>query len=371
MLLVLLVVLLIGCSPIKPIIGEESACKGAYFEYKSGECCLDQNNNSICDLDEVKEPIVNESIAGGEACLTNFEELIMQNEYTLLDQLNHNLANKENYVNKYLAIAESDINYVTEIKEIVLNANEEIDKFCEAQSELVKEYCEESKKAMDQKSLGTTTTREIISLELVSYNSTSCLVKHLQTLNGKKDLKTYFYGLMLNVSNVWKLGDILDQNRKSLLNPDALQITQADWILTFENYVDAGLKDLKIKLKDECFYTSLLEGYTQTEKQETESVCYQGKYFDYAIATTNYIVCNNIFLPDKRANCFAHFAHGTKSGDSSCAKVLYEEWGAIGYKTNINTRDACYYTYSWLEGTYASCHKIKNSEMRNKCLQGL
>ena len=30
----------------------ESVCKSPYFEFKVGECCLDQNANSICDSDE-------------------------------------------------------------------------------------------------------------------------------------------------------------------------------------------------------------------------------------------------------------------------------------------------------------------------------
>lgn len=29
-----------------------SACKGNYFEYKAGQCCLDVNQNGICDSDE-------------------------------------------------------------------------------------------------------------------------------------------------------------------------------------------------------------------------------------------------------------------------------------------------------------------------------
>jgi hypothetical protein len=27
-------------------------CNPPYFEYQTGQCCLDSNNNSICDIDE-------------------------------------------------------------------------------------------------------------------------------------------------------------------------------------------------------------------------------------------------------------------------------------------------------------------------------
>lgn len=35
--------------------GIKSICNDPYFEYKEGECCLDSNNNSICDKDETQE----------------------------------------------------------------------------------------------------------------------------------------------------------------------------------------------------------------------------------------------------------------------------------------------------------------------------
>ena|SRR3989344_1577277 len=34
---------------------EKPLCTQPYFEYKQGECCLDENNNKICDRDEQKE----------------------------------------------------------------------------------------------------------------------------------------------------------------------------------------------------------------------------------------------------------------------------------------------------------------------------
>lgn len=57
-LLAILIILLvvIGC-------GQQSAetiktCNPPYFEYQTGQCCLDQNSNSICDTDEQQETAV-------------------------------------------------------------------------------------------------------------------------------------------------------------------------------------------------------------------------------------------------------------------------------------------------------------------------
>src|SRR3989344_2056001 len=42
----------------------ESVCKSPYFEFKVGECCLDQNANSICDSDEkpAEEVVIAEEV---------------------------------------------------------------------------------------------------------------------------------------------------------------------------------------------------------------------------------------------------------------------------------------------------------------------
>jgi len=51
-ILVLCLLLVNGCS-------NEPVCNVPYFEYKTGECCLDKNSNQICDNDEKEEsPIV-------------------------------------------------------------------------------------------------------------------------------------------------------------------------------------------------------------------------------------------------------------------------------------------------------------------------
>jgi len=56
---------------------QEPICKSPYIEYKIGECCLDQNYNSICDNDEPQQIQKVESeklcISEGDGCLDNSE----------------------------------------------------------------------------------------------------------------------------------------------------------------------------------------------------------------------------------------------------------------------------------------------------------
>ncbi|MBI2667981.1 hypothetical protein HYX17_04410 [Candidatus Woesearchaeota archaeon] len=47
-----------ACS--KEVVNESSFCKKPYFEFKKGECCLDNNNNSVCDESEPKEEVKSE-----------------------------------------------------------------------------------------------------------------------------------------------------------------------------------------------------------------------------------------------------------------------------------------------------------------------
>lgn len=44
-------------------------CNAPYFEYKSGDCCLDQNNNSVCDIDEKDDEEITNTI--GQYCIDN------------------------------------------------------------------------------------------------------------------------------------------------------------------------------------------------------------------------------------------------------------------------------------------------------------
>lgn len=50
--LLLVLILLSGC------IGTGSTCKSPYIEYKKGDCCLDANENSICDREETTDTTI-------------------------------------------------------------------------------------------------------------------------------------------------------------------------------------------------------------------------------------------------------------------------------------------------------------------------
>jgi|SRR3989344_768302 len=52
--LLLFSIIFISACAKETVIQESSFCKTPYFEYKVGECCLDQNSNSVCDNDEIE-----------------------------------------------------------------------------------------------------------------------------------------------------------------------------------------------------------------------------------------------------------------------------------------------------------------------------
>lgn len=50
-MILILFLFILSCSQV---IKEDSFCKHPYIEWRVGECCLDENNNFICDVDEKK-----------------------------------------------------------------------------------------------------------------------------------------------------------------------------------------------------------------------------------------------------------------------------------------------------------------------------
>ncbi|MBM3200031.1 hypothetical protein FJZ53_03760 [Candidatus Woesearchaeota archaeon] len=54
-LLFIVTLLLVGCKiPTgNAVLEKESLCNKPYFEFMKGQCCLDSNNNQICDKDEI------------------------------------------------------------------------------------------------------------------------------------------------------------------------------------------------------------------------------------------------------------------------------------------------------------------------------
>lgn len=56
--LLILSILMVGCAKTQEVPAiqkeEKPLCNPPYVEYKTGECCLDQNSNNVCDNDETK-----------------------------------------------------------------------------------------------------------------------------------------------------------------------------------------------------------------------------------------------------------------------------------------------------------------------------
>jgi len=49
-MILIMIIVVIGCS-------KEPTCKGDYYEFKQGDCCLDKDHNSVCDADEITTTI--------------------------------------------------------------------------------------------------------------------------------------------------------------------------------------------------------------------------------------------------------------------------------------------------------------------------
>ena len=54
---IFLLILATACIEIQQDESEDGLCKPPYIEFKEGECCLDKNNNQICDNDEIEEKV--------------------------------------------------------------------------------------------------------------------------------------------------------------------------------------------------------------------------------------------------------------------------------------------------------------------------
>lgn len=51
--ILVIIFLISGCEDKTVVVVEkEPVCDAPYFEYATGECCLDSNDNKICDIDE-------------------------------------------------------------------------------------------------------------------------------------------------------------------------------------------------------------------------------------------------------------------------------------------------------------------------------
>lgn len=61
---IFLLILATACIEIQQDKSEDTLCKQPYIEFKEGECCLDKNNNQICDNDEVENNMSGKQEAG-------------------------------------------------------------------------------------------------------------------------------------------------------------------------------------------------------------------------------------------------------------------------------------------------------------------
>jgi hypothetical protein len=89
-LVIFCLLVLVGCS-------QKELCKSPYFEFKSGECCLDYDNNSICDKDETL--IKNEAKIVAEKFAIAWESKDYNQMYDLFTPELRKLKQKEHFIN--------------------------------------------------------------------------------------------------------------------------------------------------------------------------------------------------------------------------------------------------------------------------------
>lgn len=84
---VLIMLVLLGCSAQLPeqeqqpvIKVEQPTCKTPYIEFKVGECCLDTNNNAVCDTDETTEEQAEPEETLTENTTTNLTAITQTND---------------------------------------------------------------------------------------------------------------------------------------------------------------------------------------------------------------------------------------------------------------------------------------------------
>ena len=137
--------------------------------------------------------------------------------------------------------------------------------------------------------------------------------------------------------------------------------------------VSVQIKDATIKItdvtevtvRDKCSYL-FTSGLTNTELDRRLDSCYMGKYLEYAIASNDVSVCDEIIDPFYYSSCYA-FVAADKNNSDLCEELELIGWTAQELYENITTTDNCYYYYKRGNGKGDVCDNILNDQLKNKC----
>ena len=352
-------------------------CNSPYMRV-GAECCLDQNSNSICDRDETQKTELTETGLVREY----LKHLTVQN-------IDEDIAAIKDTLNYATGYAEEDLKetlrYLNEQKRIF---NEFYNEFGVKCKEI--DTIEACKKAQESflNTFNSAFKRDanIITVELKEKGKSVHTEREEITPTRKETvIKDY---LLKKEGDEWKIYDWVDNggNKWSdipvkdikLQNDNSIQELKKtyDWALQHvqEAIEKQAIQKQVVAKKDKCSYLDEQKGRTPSELDSEYGVCYQGKYTDYALATNDSVICEEIVKPWYLSPCIAAVA-SQKDDLNLCKNIKYEEWEARGYRNKLNTNDLCYYSFVTYKYTYVnaieienSCNKISDIQLKTQCL---
>ena len=303
---------MIGCS-------SEITCNSPYIKVGSS-CCLDQNNNSICDKDESSNANTNklETITPTTPSTSN-EGLVIES-----NSIKFKKSSLSEY-NQYIIIGE------------------------------VKNYANETNDYPKITMTGYDKNNAIVCTNFVYANQ----VKFKQT--SPFDMNVY----ATDCSNLYKY---------------KLQTADNEVIGYVGNITSATTSDsadLSNTPKDKC---SDVTDWTVQDTETQKDICYKGKYIDYAVSMQNISICDEIIDGNYLGQCYASVAY-IDTNYTICKHIPIISYEAKGFMNNITSKDVCYFKYLMFLGEDITaykkttmpiniCDNIDNEQFQAKCIQG-
>jgi hypothetical protein len=309
-LILVLAVFLAGCT-------QEVVCDKPYIKVGT-ECCLDQNENNICDSDESNTKTNTPPEKSTESNLN-------QNTLTDTEILSYKITFKEGSSSKY-----SQYKVVGEIQ----NNKEAIDYpkiyftgYDSSNGIVCTEYVYAEYKPLNK--------GESSPFELSFY------------LDDCPDLETYKIKFETSVEE----GNINDVN-----------------ITSSESTSDSTKTD-------KC---SSMVDWTVSGTEEQQEICYNSKYLQYSITKNNVSICDEIVSEAWLGRCYANFAI-EKEDFSICDNTPDRKYTAKGYYEDLSSKDICPYfymmslaekvlSYEKVDVPNKLCEGISNEQLKEDCI---
>ena len=308
--LVILSVILAGCQT------GEVVCNKPYIKVGTS-CCLDQNDNNICDSDE--------STATQVSTKKTTEDTLEQNTDIGTEILSYNINFKEGSSAKY-----SQYKIVGEIQ----NNDVKID--------YPKVY-------------------------FIGYDKDKGIVC---TKNTYAEFKPLNKGESSPFQLSFYLDDCPNLETYKIKFENALEEGNINDVETNSESSGADSKT------DKC--SSMID-WTVSGTEEQQEICYNSKYLQYSISKDNVSICDEIVSEAWLGRCYANFAFN-KEDVTICSNTPDLKYTAKGYYEELSARDVCYAMYVESLGVkllneYKKvdvpenvCNSISNEQLKESCV---